>query len=81
MYGRFNKTKRLLERNEIHYSFTCISYKKEDGFMDWKMIVLIVLIIIFVIVPGLFIMIKNAVREGILEAYENLQNKGNRNKD
>lgn len=49
--------------------------------MDWKMIVLIVLIIIFVIVPGLFIMIKNAVREGILEAYENLQNKGNRNKD
>lgn len=49
--------------------------------MDWKMIALTVLIIIFVIVPALFVIIKNAVRAGILEAYEVLQNKENRNKN
>lgn len=53
----------------------------KDDFMDWKMIVLIVLIISFIVVPVLFVIIKNAVREGILEAYEIFQNEGDRNKN
>lgn len=43
--------------------------------MNLQMILLIIVIIIFLITPLLIFIIKTAVKQGILEAYEILQNK------
>ena len=42
--------------------------------MGLEMILLIIMIILLVIVPGSIVIIKNAVKQGILEAYYVIQN-------
>lgn len=48
-----------------------------EFYMDIELFVLIVLIIIFVVIPVSMIVIKTAVRDGILEAFDILEKEKN----
>lgn len=48
-----------------------------EFYMDIELLVLIILIIIFVVVPVSIIVIKTAVRDGILEAFDILEKEKN----
>lgn len=47
--------------------------------MHWQSILLMIFVFAFLIIPVLMFIIKTAVREGILEAFDILQNKKNKN--